>query len=383
MKKTKKKFLVGLILFALICRCLTSLSSYAMESDDGYSDDSSEVASDVNTEFVSDEIVEGPGYYYEDDSRIDEFRGTGWQQDGNGWRYYISENVYATGWKKIGNYWYYFNPSTGYMRTGWLSYNGSWYYFEPNVNSQNYGRMVVGWKKITVSGSQNWYYFNTNGVMLTGWQYLSDNGVDNWYFFTSDGKMKTGWLSYNNHWYFFRSNGVMVTGWQNIAGYSHYFKSNGQYSETTRRAIIISCAYFPSDIELMGWENCLDDMSFYEGGQFDQIETRSYTSYDDFCDLIDEIKVDTKAGDITYLCLTCHGNTDGTLEFRYDPNNYSNYDLVTGLMLKNKLNQLEGKVVLFLNTCYSGTIINRGETESPETAFITEFLGQNRSGELA
>jgi len=93
--------------------------------------------------------------------------------------------------------------------------------------------------------------------------------------------------------------------------------------------------------------------------------------------------LDTEASDITYLCLTCHGDENGTLQFRYDPNDDDIYDSVTGQMLRNKLDQLGGKVVVFLNTCYAGTIIDRGENEYPETAFITDFLGQSRSGELA
>ena len=368
-----KRIHVALVAAAITLCGITTMDTYAAEIVD---DDTEE--SDVQSDEVEmkEGFYEGTGSLLNgNDSEDDGVRISGWHQESNGkWRYY-ENGSYVIGWKKIGGKWYYFDSSTGYMHTGWLEYQNHWYYFEPKASASNYGQMVIGWKKITVSGAQDWYYFNANGIMLVGWQYLSDNGISNWYYFNSNGKMKIGWLSYENHWYFFNSNGIMQTGWCNIQGYTYYFKSNGQYKETTRRAIIISNAYLPSDIELMGWENCLSDMSFCEGGQFEQIETRSTITYSAFCDMIDNISQNTEESDVTYLSITCHGSSTGELLFCQSTS-------VNGQMLRNRLDQIEGKVVLFLNTCYAGTIINRGESDCFETNFLSSFTGENRSGEL-
>lgn len=144
-----------------------------------------------------------------------------------------------------------------------------WYVINNNVRADylktyvENGNISIGWKKI----NDNWYYFNSNGVMLTGWQYLTYNGLNNWYYFyptftwdtdcltefynyipasessctypttsypraindTNWGKMINGWLqdeNYDNQWFYLGYYGDMLTGWQKIGGKWYYFCTN-------------------------------------------------------------------------------------------------------------------------------------------------------------
>ena len=399
MKKIRN-FIITILAMAMLINSF-AFGAYASESwetsSDYERDDSAEMDVPIDYDFF-----EALGLYHttavhpEISSRVS---GT-WQHLSNGkWRYIHDDGGFTIdNWEYINGYWYYFD-SNGYMYVGWLENNGHIYYLEEATSGQ--GRMAIGWKAITVgnSNTSKWFYFNEHGIMVTGWKYLAYNGVSNWYFFASNGEMQTGWLQRNNNWYYLKANGVMATGWQqignnvgtywyffkstgemvtgwyNVQGYTYYFNSSGQLQDTTRRAIVISNAYPPAEVEINGWENCLSDMTFYEGEVFEQIETASTLTYTGFCNLLNSVMSEADESDVTYLCLTCHGASDGDLEICTDT-------LVSGQELRNILDQYSGKIVLLLNTCYAGMIIGRGDMNS-RNDFLSSFLGGTRSGELA
>ncbi|WP_283701505.1 cell wall-binding protein [Clostridium perfringens] len=135
----------------------------------------------------------------------------GWIHENNNW-YYILNNEKITGWKEIDDNWYHFN-SEGIMETGWQFINGDWYYLKSN------GPMATGWQFI----NDDWYYLKPNGPMATGWQSINDD----WYYLKPNGPMVTGWQFINNDWYYLKSNGPMATSWQKINDDWYYLKPNG------------------------------------------------------------------------------------------------------------------------------------------------------------
>ena len=134
-----------------------------------------------------------------------------WVHENNNW-YYILNNEKITGWKEIDDNWYHFN-SEGIMETGWQFINGDWYYLKSN------GHMATGWQFI----NDDWYYLKPNGPMATGWQSINDD----WYYLKPNGPMVTGWQFINNDWYYLKSNGPMATSWQKINDDWYYLKPNG------------------------------------------------------------------------------------------------------------------------------------------------------------
>ena len=99
----------------------------------------------------------------------------GWNRDGRGWWYQLSNGSYVkSSWLSINGTWYSMD-STGYMETGWVRDGGGWYYMDTES-----GAMRVGW--VNVNG--NWYYLNPadGGRMLANsytpdGYYVDGNGV--------------------------------------------------------------------------------------------------------------------------------------------------------------------------------------------------------------
>lgn len=399
--KKKKRLVTGFIIFGLLSSGLPPLSVNATESEDECIEASSEDILGSGTEPTSDEPFGNAGdFNSENGKEMEGTRDSGWVHDSNGWRYYITDTVYATGWKKIGDYWYYFNPSTGYMHTGWLSYNGYWYYLELS------GHMHRGW----LLNNGYWYFFESSGHMHIGW--LLNNGHK--YYLESTGHMHTGWLSDNGHWYYFEVNsnasdygqmvtgwrwitvsgvrhkyyfnadGEMQTGWNTINEYSFYFNEIGELEETTRRAIIISDDYYSSSLDTNGWNNCLTHLQF-KGASVETPHILNGPSVANFVNELADVMSDAEESDVTYLCITCQGLENGSIMI-------SPATKIDGGALRHELDKYEGKVILFLSFDYSGLIIQENEPDrsgnglmaarESEEEFLSAFIDNSRSGEL-
>ncbi|MCR4839487.1 MAG: hypothetical protein K5897_11245 [Eubacterium sp.] len=353
-KKIERRFVAVVIAFMLAFSCNGSFRAFAEETDHDNSEQAQIATDPDEDEPLRDNPATIPGQWIYNNTV------------GKWWYRHTDGTFTSNDWEYISDAWYHFDAA-GWMQTGWLYDNSHWYYLNPSN-----GAMVTGWKQI----DNNWYYFKSNGQMVTGWRQISNAVGTYWYFFKTNGQMVTGWKTITGYTYFFNSLGQMVTGWKTITGYSYFFNSNGQLQDTTRRAIVIANSDSSNEAELNGWQNCLSDMTFYQDSQFVRIEKRSAPSYEVFCDLIDDVMSDANESDITYLCLSCHGSSSGLLRLCSD-------SYVTGQMLHALLDSYNGKVILFLSACYAGTIIDRGQSGNPEDVFLSDFIGDTRSGELA
>ena len=152
--------------------------------------------------------IDGKTYYFDANG----YRVTGWQ-DISGKRYYFMPDGHMhTGWLSFGSTYYYMMPD-GHMHTGWLSFGSTYYYLNEK------GVRQTDWQ--TIDGNK--YYFNKDGVRQIGWQDISGKR----YYFMPDGHMHTGWLSFGSTYYYLNEKGVRQTGWQDINGKRYYFMPDG------------------------------------------------------------------------------------------------------------------------------------------------------------
>ena len=158
----------------------------------------------------------------------------------------------TTGWYKDGDNWYYYD-SNGVMQTGWQSISSKWYYLNDDGIMQSgwiqlggkwyylANDMKTGWQKI----SNEWYYFSSDGIMQSGWIQLGSK----WYYLGNE--MKTGWLQIGNKWYYFSSAGIMQSGWIRLGGKWYYL---GNEMKTGWQKINSKWYYFnTSGVMQSGW----------------------------------------------------------------------------------------------------------------------------------
>lgn len=128
-------------------------------------------------------------------------------------QYYLDEDFsVVVGWKQIDDNWYYFN-SDGIMQTGWINNNGTYYLDDSGV-------MQTGWNKI--NGER--YFFTQTGQMVTGKSLIGDK----WYFFSNVGQLQTGFYTNNGKTYFSDDDGIMLTNrWVSNSKHKFYIKSDG------------------------------------------------------------------------------------------------------------------------------------------------------------
>ena len=63
--------------------------------------------------------------------------------------------------------------------------NLGWKYFQD-------GKYLKGWQKLKWSKGENWFYFNSSGVMVKGLQKLKWSKGEDWFYFDENGAMVTG-----------------------------------------------------------------------------------------------------------------------------------------------------------------------------------------------
>ena len=268
-----------------------------------------------------------------------------WIKSDSRWWYKHSDGSYTTnGWEKIGGTWYYFD-SEGWMKTGWIKESGNWYYLDDS------GAMKTGW--CWVSGS--WYYLNTSGVMQTGLQTIGGNE------------------------YYLNTSGAMQTGWHNIGDDTYFFASSGARQTINRRALVLgetSTSAVPiEDVNAM--EKVFSNQNFSEVVRFPD-KTKA-----EIIAKMQELFKSSSESDVNYLYLTCHGGEDGKIAIGSDGLTFSGWELAS------ILKQYKGKFVVMLDCCYSGTIIDVGESDEKVASKSEErfdeqaFLAGFSTGDLA
>ena len=288
-----------------------------------------------------------------------------WIKSGSRWWYKHSDGSYTTnGWEKIGGTWYYFD-SEGWMKTGWIKEYGNWYYLDDS------GAMKTGW--CWISGS--WYYLNTSGVMQTGWCWVSGS----WYYLNTSGVMQTGLQTIGGNEYYLNTSGAMQTGWHNIGDDTYFFSSSGARQTINRRALVLgetSTIEVPiEDVNAM--EKVFSNQNFSEVVRFPD-KTKA-----EIIAKMEELFKSSSESDVNYLYLTCHGGEDGTIAIGSDKTSFSGWELAS------ILKQYKGKFVVMLDCCYSGTIIDVGESDEKVASKSEErfdeqaFLAGFSTGDLA
>ena len=295
---------------------------------------------------VSTLAVNNPVSAQESSSQTTYSKSSGsWIKSGSRWWYKHSDGSYTTnGWEKIGDTWYYFD-SEGWMKTGWIKEYGNWYYLDDS------GAMKTGW--CWVSGS--WYYLNTSGVMQTGLQ-------------TINGKQ-----------YYLAAGGAMQTGWHNIGDDTYFFANSGENQNINRRALVLgetsTIAVPIEDVNAM--EKVFSNQNFSEVVRFPD-RTKS-----EIIAKMQELFGSSSESDVNYLYLTCHGGEDGKIAIGSGKTSFSGWELAS------ILKQYKGKFVIMLDCCYSGKIINAGESDekavskSEEVFDEQEFLAGFSTGDVA
>ena len=274
-----------------------------------------------------------------------------WIKSGSRWWYKHSDGSYTTnGWGKIGGTWYYFD-SEGWMKTGWIKEYGNWYYLDDS------SAMKTGWCRV----SGIWYYLNTSGVMQTGLQTIGGNE------------------------YYLNTSGAMQTGWHNIGDDTYFFASSGARQTINRRALVLgetSTRAVPiEDVNAM--EKVFSNQNFSEVVRFPD-KTKA-----EIIAKMQELFKSSSESDVNYLYLTCHGGRDGRIYLGSDGLTFSGWELAS------ILKQYKGKFVVMLDCCYSGTIIDVGESDEKvaskseekfdEQAFLAGFSTGNlasKNGEM-
>ena len=301
---------------------------------------------------VSTLAVNNPVSAQESSSQATYSKSSGsWIKSASRWWYKHSDGSYTTnGWEKIGGTWYYFD-SEGWMKTGWIKEYGNWYYLDDS------SAMKTGWCRV----SGIWYYLNTSGVMQTGLQTIGGNE------------------------YYLNTSGAMQTGWQNIGDDTYFFASSGARQTINRRALVLgetSTRAVPiEDVNAM--EKVFSNQNFSEVVRFPD-KTKA-----EIIAKMQELFKSSSESDVNYLYLTCHGGRDGRIYLGSDGLTFSGWELAS------ILKQYKGKFVVMLDCCYSGTIIDVGESDEKvaskseekfdEQAFLAGFSTGNlasKNGEM-
>jgi glucan-binding YG repeat protein len=179
---------------------------------------------------------------------------TGWRQINNKWYYFGDYNdgskltlgEVAHGFRVIGSNTYYFgekNPENGLaltageMATGWQTFAAGVYYFgTPDDETLDDGVMAEGFHAVQSkkTNKEDLYYFATRddanktpGTRVVGWHKI----LDDWFYFDTHGVMMTGWLVLGDKTYYLSDGddnhgynyGAMASGWHHIGDKKFYF----------------------------------------------------------------------------------------------------------------------------------------------------------------
>ncbi len=137
----------------------------------------------------------------------------------------------------------------------------------------------------------------------------------------------------------------------------------------TMRALVIACDSFvikdSTAPSASGNAEALKSIFACDTRKYKQIESRINIAYDEQT-LSDEIKsffYEASYQDTNIIYISTHGETseDGELEIIFGDGNTENS--VTGDELLNIIRQIPGQKILFLDCCYSGRIISKGQLD--------------------
>lgn len=144
---------------------------------------------------------------------VTSYAAQGWVQEGQNWTYRDAYgNKVTDGWARgADNLWRYLNSQGNMALNCWV--DDDTYYVDQN------GIMATDkWLKVNADdfGNYEWYYLGSTGRMISdAWKKISDQ----YYYFDGDGVMSTGWHEEGENVYYLGSDGAMRTGWQHVVPY--------------------------------------------------------------------------------------------------------------------------------------------------------------------
>ena len=280
----------------------------------------------------------------------------------NGWvisggnRYYYRNGKKVTGWQEIGGYRFYFN-SQGQAMKGWVVLSGYRYYLN------QYGRAMTGW--ITLDGLR--FYLNSYGRALTGWQKIGSYR----YYLNQYGRALTGWQTISGYRFYFDSMGRAATGTRTMNGITYTFNSYGRVIGTSDPVIYRAAVIGEADYQ---YATKLSACKYDAYAMKRVLEKTGYTTVKSGIDftksqiynLIHHTFKPANYNDVSFFYYSGHGANDGSL-YTVDG------DFISTSTLAGWLKQIPGTVIVMLDSCYSGTVINKDSSGSVSVRSAKEF----------
>ena len=262
-----------------------------------------------------------------------------------------------TGWFESGGYRYYYQ--NGVKLTGWQTINGYRFYFD------KYGRALTGWQ--TIGGYR--FYFNPYGRALTGWQKISGY----YYYFNSYGRALTGWQTLNGQKYYFYSNGRAATGTLTLSGTRYTFNERGRVLSSTssnpsvRRAVVIGERNYTRASTLIACEYDAKAMtSMLKKTGYSSVTQKINASKATIKNAISSTFAAADSNDVSLFYYSGHGASSGAL-YTVDDN------YIYTSTLADWLKSVPGTVVVILDSCYSGAVINKSADGVVSVKSANEF----------
>lgn len=282
----------------------------------------------------------GHRYYYRNGKPVT----GGWHQINGVSCYFDKYGRAVKGWIKYNGYRYYLN-SYGRPVTGWNTIGGKRCYFD------KYGHAVKGWLKL--NGKR--YYLNDYGRIHTGFQKI---GKYRYYFHTKYGYAFIGWTTIGGQKYYFDSVGRAATGTRTMNGNRYTFNGYGRLLRVSNpvvyRAVIIGEADYPgfsSDLWACGNDaRAMRDMLKRTG--YSTVSTVIDASEYSVRSQISRTFASADSNDVSFFYYTGHGASDGSLVT-------TDYGSISPYRLASWLKQVPGNIVVMLDSCYSGRVIDK------------------------
>ena len=238
-----------------------------------------------------------------------------------------------------------------------------------NYTDEEDTTVLLGMSSTMTTGVK--YQFKIYDVNNNSWTYLTNPSTVNW--ITWAAKTGTYWVHYE-----------LYTSDNRLADVRTYaFQS----TEPVRRALLISnCGSTITDQrfynDTIHMSNTMNNTSFYNIG-FSSVDSINNATKDQVKNKIQTFFANATENDISYVFISCHGAPDGSLLIGNNSGFISTSELRTFLD-----NNIQGRVVLIVTSCYSGNLIeNRGESEECREdwaeLFVEAFCDDSRSGEFA
>ena len=255
------------------------------------------------------------------------------------------------GWVTRGGHRYYYRNGKP-LKGGWHTIKGKRHYFN------RYGQAVKGWLKY--KGKR--YYLNSYGQIYTGSKKI---GKYRYYFHTKYGHAYVGWNTIRGKKYYYDSLGRAATGTRTIGGRRYTFNSYGLLLRVSNPVVYRALAIGESDYM---YANDLYACRYDAYGMSRMLKKTGYSTVRTGIDvsgasmysMINNTFAKADSNDVSLFYYSGHGADDGSLVS-------VDHQFISPSRLASWLKQIPGRVVVVLDSCYSGAVIGKSEGAGPES----------------